>query len=141
MRIPSRTTEKGYALSKRSSVNAGVIAPVTIIMLVATLYRVLPAPLSSLFTENAHHPGLRPCYDLPATETCWNRGQIVERTYDWSQRSCVITRAKSVAARLWSSSKFQRPQSHRALRPCYDLPAIECFSNRGQIVERTCTLG
>ena len=26
-------------------------------------------------------PGLRPGYDLPATEKCWNRGQIVERTY------------------------------------------------------------
>ena len=33
-------------------------------------------------------PGLRPGYDLPSTETCWNRGQIVKRTYDWSQRSC-----------------------------------------------------
>ena len=27
-------------------------------------------------------PGLRPGYDLPATEKCWNREQIVERTYD-----------------------------------------------------------
>ena len=27
-------------------------------------------------------PGLRPGYHLPATEKCWNRGQIVERTYD-----------------------------------------------------------
>ena len=33
------------------------------------------------------------------TEKCWNRGQIVERTYDWSQRSWVVARAKSVAAR------------------------------------------
>ena len=36
---------------------------------------------------------------LPATEKRWNRGQIVERTYDWSQRSWVIARAKSVVAR------------------------------------------
>ena len=40
-------------------------------------------------------PGLRPGYDLHATEKCWNRGQIVERTYDWSQRSWVIARATS----------------------------------------------
>ena len=32
-------------------------------------------------------PGLRPGYDLPATVRCENRGQVVERTYDWSQRS------------------------------------------------------
>ena len=32
-------------------------------------------------------PGLRPGYDLPATVICENRGQVVERTYDWSQRS------------------------------------------------------
>ena len=44
-------------------------------------------------------PGLRPGYDLPATEKCWNRWQIVDRTYDWSQRLWVIARAKSVAAR------------------------------------------
>ena len=25
-------------------------------------------------------PGLRPGYDIGATETCWNRGQIVKRT-------------------------------------------------------------
>ena len=43
-------------------------------------------------------PGLRPGYDLPATEKCWNRGQIVEGTYDWSHRSWVIARAKSVVA-------------------------------------------
>ena len=62
-------------------------------------------------------PGLRPGYDLPATETCWNRGQIVERTYDWSQRSWVIAKAKSVAARSMvnlSCSKLLKPQSHRA---------------------------
>ena len=44
-------------------------------------------------------PGWRPGYNLPAIEKCWNRGQIVERTYDWSQRSWVIARGKSVATR------------------------------------------
>ena len=45
-------------------------------------------------------PGLRPCYDLPATKN----GPILERTYDWPQRSYdwsqmwwVIARGKSVA--------------------------------------------
>ena len=32
-------------------------------------------------------PVLRPGYDLPATEKCWNRGQIVERTYDLCDQS------------------------------------------------------
>ena len=44
-------------------------------------------------------PGLRPGYDLPATEQFWNRGQIVERTYDWSQGSWVMAIAISVVAR------------------------------------------
>ena len=59
-------------------------------------------------------PGLRPVYDLPATGKCWNRGQIVERTYDWSQRSWVIARAKPVAARSWSCSKLLKSLTHRA---------------------------
>ena len=50
-------------------------------------------------------------YDLPATEKCWNRGQIVERAYGWSQRSWVIARAKLVAAR---SYVMFNTQSHRA---------------------------
>ena len=44
-------------------------------------------------------PGLRPGYDEAATKTIWNRRQIVERTYGWSQRSWVIARGKSVATR------------------------------------------
>ena len=40
---------------------------------------------------------VRPSYYC--TEKCCNRGQIVERTYDWSQRSWVIARAKSAVAR------------------------------------------
>ena len=62
-------------------------------------------------------PGLRPGSDLLATGKCWNRGQIVERTYDWSQRSCVIARAKSVAG--------------------YDVAAAKTIWNRRHIVERT----
>ena len=56
--------------------------------------------------QNPVTPGLRPGYDLPAIETCWNDGPIVERShdwwqrsYDWWQRSWVITRGKSVATR------------------------------------------
>ena len=47
-------------------------------------------------------PGLRPGYDLATTECFRNRGQIVERTHDWSRRSWTIARAKSVATRPWS---------------------------------------
>ena len=46
-------------------------------------------------------PGLRPGYDIPATEKCWNRAQIVERTYHWSLRSLAIAKATSVAARSY----------------------------------------
>ena len=44
-------------------------------------------------------PGLRPGYDVAATKTIWNRREIVGRTYDWSQRACVLARGKSVATR------------------------------------------
>ena len=44
-------------------------------------------------------PGIRPGYDLRATEKIWHRGKIVERTYDWSHRSWVIAMAKSDVAR------------------------------------------
>ena len=62
--------------------------------------------------------GLRPGYDLPATEKCENRGQVVERTYDWSQRSWVIARAKSVVTRSMvmfkkSNLRFQTVSGRR----------------------------
>ena len=66
-------------------------------------------------------PGLRPGYDLPATEMFWNRGQIVERTYDWSQMSRVIARAKSIAAR--SYIMFIINPVTPGLRPDYDVAA------------------
>ena len=44
-------------------------------------------------------PGLQPGYHLAATGKCWSRGQILKRTYDWSHRSWMIARAKSVATR------------------------------------------
>ena len=44
-------------------------------------------------------PGLRPGYDLTASVKCENRGQVVERTYDWSQRSWVTVREKCVVTR------------------------------------------
>ena len=69
---------------------------------------------------------MRPCYDLSATEKWANRrknARLVDASYDWSQRSWVIARGKSVAA------KTQTP----GLRPGYDLHAIEKCRNRGQI--------
>jgi len=44
-------------------------------------------------------PDLIPCYDLARTKTYWNRWQVVDRSHDWSQRSWLITRPKSVVAR------------------------------------------
>ena len=41
----------------------------------------------SIRTKAPVTPGLRPGYDLPAIGKCWNRGRIVERTHDWSERS------------------------------------------------------
>ena len=71
-------------------------------------------------------PGLRPGYDLPATENA----PIVERTYDWSQRSWVIARAKSVAERSWSCSK----PSHTGLTPrsrhTCDRKLLQSWTNR-----------
>ena len=82
-------------------------------------------------------PGLRPGYDLPATEKCWNRGPIVERTYewshrsyDWSQRSWVIARAKSVATMSWSCSKPSHTGLTTRLRPTCDRKMLESWANR-----------
>ena len=47
-------------------------------------------------------PGLRPGYDLPATEKWANRRKNYDwwqRSYDWWQRWWVIARGKSVATR------------------------------------------
>ena len=48
-------------------------------------------------------PGLRPGYDLPATVSCENRGQVVERTYDWSQRSWPSDRHGKMSCNLTGS--------------------------------------
>ena len=45
------------------------------------------------------HTRLTTRYDVAATKTIRNHRQIAERTYDWSQRSWVIARGKSVATR------------------------------------------
>ena len=92
------------------------------------LWNALPIAIKAPVT-----PGLRPGYDLPATEKCWNRGQIVERTYDWSQTSWVIARAKSVAARSYVMLKPVTP----GLRPGNDIAATKTIWNCRQIVERT----
>ena len=82
-------------------------------------------------------PGLRRGYDLPATEKCWNRGQIVERTYDWSrrshdwsQRSWVIARAKSVVARSWSCSNPSHTGLTTRIRPTCDRKMLQSWANR-----------
>ena len=52
-------------------------------------------------------PHLRPICDR---KKCWNRGQIVERMYDWSQRSLVIARVKLIVARsmvMFKTSNLQ----------------------------------
>ena len=46
-----------------------------------------PFCIQAWFCKAAVTPGLRSGYDPPATEKCWNRWLIVERTYDWSHRS------------------------------------------------------
>ena len=63
-------------------------------------------------------PGLRPGYDLPANELFGNRGQIVERKYDWSQRSCVIAREKSDVAR--SMVMFKTPNLRFQIVWCHE---------------------
>ena len=68
-------------------------------------------------------PGFRPGFDLPATGKYWNRGQIVERTYDlshrsydWSPRSCVIARAVVT----WSLVMLKTYNLRFQLVWCYD---------------------
>ena len=86
-------------------------------------------------------PGLRPGYDLPATGKCWNRGQIVERMYDWSQRSCVIARAKSVAARSWSCSKPGHTWITTRLRRSCDREMLQSWAKRRKnAMFKTCNL-
>ena len=82
-------------------------------------------------------PGLRPGYDLPVTEKCLNRGQIVERTYNRSQRSWVIARAKSVAARSYVMLKPSHTGFTTRLRRSFDQDNLESYTYRRQIVERT----
>ena len=75
-------------------------------------------------------PGLRLGYDLPATDKCCIRGQVVEITYDWSQRSWVIARAKSVAARSWTCSKPRHTGLTTRLRPTCDRKMLQSWVNR-----------
>ena len=55
---------------------------------------------------------------------------MVERTYDWSQRSWVIARAKSVAARSWSCSKPSHTGLTTRLRPTCDRKMLQSWANR-----------
>ena len=81
--------------------------------------------------------GLRPGYDLATTDIFRNRGQIVERAHDWSRRSWMIARAKSVAARSWSCSKHIKPQSHGVYDQVTNYLRPKNVWNRGHVVERT----
>ena len=57
-----------------------------------------------------NHTGLTTRLRPTCDRKVWNRGQIVERTYDWSHRSWVIARAKSVAARSMVIFKTYNPR-------------------------------
>ena len=76
-------------------------------------------------------PGLRPGYDLYATtEKSCSRWHVVERTYDCSQRSWVIARAKSVATRSWPCSKSSHTGLTTRLRPTCDRKMLQSWANR-----------
>ena len=51
-------------------------------------------------------------------------------SYDWSQRSWVIARGKSVAARSWSCSKPSHTVLTTRLRPTCDRKMLEWWANR-----------
>ena len=85
-----------------------------------------------VITLQAH---LKPQSHQFTTEKCWNRGKIVERTYDWSHISWVITRAKSVVSSLMVMFKTPKAPVTPGLRPGYDLRACEKCWHRRQIVE------
>ena len=82
--------------------------------------KLFPSISSTVLGKAPVTSGLRPGYDLPATEKCRNRGQIVERTYNCSQRSWVIARAKSVAARLYIMFKTSHTGLTTRLRRSFD---------------------
>ena len=82
-------------------------------------------PTVSESVKPQSHRGLRPGYDLPATGKCWNHGQTVESTYDWSQRLWVIARAKSVAARSYVMFKTSNTGLTTRLRRSCDKNDLE----------------
>ena len=74
--------------------------------------------------------GIGPGYDLAATGKCWNRGQIVQMTHNWSQRSWVINRANSVATRSMvkvktSNLRFQIVSGRRPMSYVIAPPVVE----------------
>ena len=58
-----------------------------------------------------------------------NNGAIVEITNDWSQRSWVVARCKSVAARSWSCSKPSHTGLTIKLRPTCDRKMLQSWAN------------
>ena len=63
-----------------------------------------------------------------STEKCWNRGQIVERTYDWSLRLWVIARGKISRSKVVAMFKT----NHTGLTTSYVVAATITIWNSRQ---------
>ena len=61
--------------------------------------QILSLRVTRTSTLNPSHTGLTNSLRRSCDNTIWNRRQIVEITHDWSQRSWVNARGKSVATR------------------------------------------
>ena len=78
-------------------------------------------------------PGLRPCYDLPATETWANRRKnvrLVAEVVRLVAEVVVIAMGKSVAARSWACSKPSHTGLTTRLRPTCDRKMLQSWANR-----------
>ena len=75
-------------------------------------------------------PKSHQAYDQVTTYLRPKNGPIVERTYDWSQRSWVIARGKPVGARSWSCSKPSHTGLTTRLRPTCDRKKLQSWANR-----------
>ena len=79
-------------------------------------------------------PQSHQAYDHVTTYLRPKNGPIVQRTHDWSQRSWVIGRGKSVAARSWSCSKPSHTGLTTRLRPTCDRKMLQSWANRSKNV-------
>ena len=87
-----------------------------------------------LVSTRSLNPQSHQAYDQVTTYLRPKHGPIVERAYDWSQRSWVIARGKSVAARSWSCSKPSHTGLTTRLRPTCDRKMLEQWANRRENV-------